>query len=79
MGLWKQSDQHLWISGLLTSLSSPIKPRRLWLSGRASNLLLEDHWFDFPVLHDNVSLGKILNPKLLLMCWMATCMAASYI
>ena len=40
---------------------------QLWLRGRASVLLLEDPWFDSPGLHVEVSLGKILNPKLLLM------------
>ena len=34
-------------------------------------------WFDFPSLHVEVSLSKILNPKLLLMCWLAPCMAAT--
>ena len=52
---------------------------RLWLRGRASTLLLEGHWFDSPDLHVKVSLGKILNPKLLLMCWSAACMAATAI
>ena len=33
----------------------------------------------FPGLHDKVSLGNILNSKLLLMCWSATCMAATVI
>ena len=28
-------------------------------------------------LHVEVSFGKILNPKLLLMCWSASCMAAT--
>ena len=37
--------------------------------GRASILLLEGHGFDSPGLHVKVSLGKVLNPKLLLMCW----------
>ena len=31
------------------------------------------------VLHVEVSLGEILNPKLLLMCWSAPCMAATAI
>ena len=39
--------------------------RRLWLRGRASFLLSEGRWFDFPGLHVKVSLGNILNPKLL--------------
>ena len=38
----------------------------LWLRGRASILLLEGRWFDSPGLHVKVSLGKILNPELLL-------------
>ena len=32
-----------------------------------------------PGLHDKVSLCKILNPKLLLMCWSAPCTAATAI
>ena len=48
----------------------------VWLRGRASIMLKEGHWFDSPVLHVKVSLGKILNPKLLLMCWLAPCKAA---
>ena len=43
----------------------------LWLRGRASVLLLERRRFDSPGLHVEVPLGKILNPKLLLMCWFA--------
>ena len=49
----------------------------MWLRGRASVLLSEGHWFDSPGLHVEVSLGKILNPKLLLMCWSAPWMAAT--
>uniref|UniRef100_A0A671UZM5 Ig-like domain-containing protein n=1 Tax=Sparus aurata TaxID=8175 RepID=A0A671UZM5_SPAAU len=37
------------------------------------------HWFSSPGLHVEVSLGKILNPKLLLMCWPVPCMAATTI
>ena len=44
---------------------------RLWFRGKASVLLLEGRWLDSPVLHVELSLGKILNPKLLLMCWLA--------
>ena len=56
----------------------------LWLRGRASVLLLEGLWFDFSGLHvkvvkAKVSLGKILNLKLLLMCWLAPCVAATAI
>lgn len=40
----------------------------LWLRGRASILLSEGSWFYSPGLHVEVSLGKILRPKLLLMC-----------
>ena len=47
--------------------------------GRASILLSERLWFDSPGLHVEVSLGKILNPKLLLMCWLAPCIAATTI
>ena len=36
-------------------------------------------WFDSRRLHVKVSLGKILNPKLLLMCWLGPCMAATTI
>ena len=53
------------------------KTWRLWLRGRASVLLFEGRWFDSPGLHVEVSLGKILNPKLLLMCWLAPCMSAT--
>ena len=38
---------------------------------RASVLLSEGHWFDSPSLHVKVALGKIVNPKLLLMNWSA--------
>ena len=34
--------------------------------------LAEGCWFDSPCLHVKVSSGKILNPKLLLMCWQAS-------
>ena len=46
------------------------------LRGRAGILLSEGHWFGSPGLRVEVSSGKILNPKLLLMCWSAPCMAA---
>ena len=36
---------------------------RLWLRGRASILFSEGHWFHFPGLQVEVSLGKILNLK----------------
>ena len=39
----------------------------------------EGRCFDSPGLHVEASLGKILNPKLLLMCWSAPCMAATAI
>ena len=48
---------------------------RSWLRGRAGIILLEGSWFDSPGLHVEVSLGKRLSPKLLLMCWSAPCMA----
>ena len=48
---------------------------RLWLRGRV--LLSEGRWFDSPGLDVKVSLGKVRNPKLLLMCWSAPCMAAA--
>ena len=35
--------------------------------------------YDSPGLHVEVSLGKILNPRLLLMCWSAPCIAATAI
>ena len=41
---------------------------RLWLRGRVRVLLSEVCWFDSPGLQDSMSLGKILNPKLLLTC-----------
>ena len=41
--------------------------------------VLEGCWFDSPSLHVKVSLGKILNPKLLLMCCSAPCMVATAI
>ena len=44
---------------------------RLWLKGGASVLLSEGRWLDSPWLHVKVSMSKILNPKLLLMCWWA--------
>ena len=47
--------------------------------GRASVLLSEGRWFDSPGLHVEVSLGKILNHKLLLMCSLAPCMVAGTI
>ena len=50
---------------------------RLWLRSRASVLLLEGCWFDSPGLHVEVSLGKILNPKLLMTCWSAPRVAAT--
>ena len=50
---------------------------RLWIKGRARVLLLEGRWFYSPVLHVEVFLGKILNPRLLLMCWSAPCMTAT--
>ena len=52
---------------------------RLWLRGRASVLIPEGCWFDSPGVHVEVSLGKILNSKLLLMCWSAPCMKATTI
>ena len=51
----------------------------LWLRGRASALLSEGGWFDSPGLHFQVSLAKILNPKLFLMCWSSPHMAATAI
>ena len=36
-----------------------------WLRDRATVLLSEGRWFDSPGLQVGVSLGKILNPKLL--------------
>ena len=51
----------------------------LWLRGRASILLIEGPWLDSPGLHAEVSLGKTLNLKLLLMCWSASCLAGTTI
>ena len=45
---------------------------QVWLRGRASVL-------NSPILHVEVTLGKILNPRLLLMCWSPPCMAATAI
>ena len=47
-----------------------------WLRGRASVLFSEGCWFTSPHLHIEVSSGKILIPKLLLMCWSEPCIAA---
>ena len=47
--------------------------------GRASLLLLEGRWFDSPGLPVKASSGKILDLKLLLMCWSAPYMAATAI
>ena len=44
--------------------------------GVEPSLLLSDRVADWILLVE-VSLGKILNPKLLLMCWSAPCMAAT--
>lgn len=41
---------------------------RLWLRGRASILFMKGRWFESLALHVELSLGKILNPELLLMC-----------
>ena len=41
--------------------------------GCDSGLLSEGRWFDSPGLHVEMSLGKMSNPKLLLMCWLAPC------
>ena len=49
----------------------------LWLRGRASVLLLEGRWFNSTGLRVKMSLGKILNPKLPLMSWLALYMATS--
>ena len=48
---------------------------QLWLRGRINVLIFDGFWFDPPGLHAEVSLSKILNPKLLLMCW--SCMAVT--
>ena len=50
---------------------------QLCLRGRASILLSEGHRFNSPGLHLAMSLGQILNPKQLLMCWSAPCMSAT--
>ena len=57
----------------------PPPPMQLWLRGRASIVLLEGNWFSSLGLHLKVSLGKILNPTLLLMCWSAPYMTATII
>ena len=65
----------------LTCMAYPCTPTSgwLWLRGRASVFLSGGHWFSSPGLHVEVSLGKMLNPKLLLMCRSAPCMAATTI
>ena len=52
---------------------------QLWIRDRARVSLSEGRWIDSPGLHVEVSLGKILNPKLVLVCWSAPCMAATTI
>ena len=52
---------------------------QLWLRGRANVLLSEGLWLDYPSLQVEVSLDKILDPKLLPMCWSALCLAATAI
>ena len=47
----------------------------LQLRGRATALVSEGRWFDSPALLVRVSLGKILNLRMLLMRWLAPCMA----
>ena len=49
---------------------------QLGLRVRASILLSEGRWIDSPGLHVEVSLGNILNPKLLLMCRLAPCISS---
>ena len=53
--------------------------RQLSIRGRASILLSEGCGFESPGLHVEVSLGRILNPNLLLMCSLTPCMAATTI
>lgn len=48
-----------------------------WIRGKASVFLSEGHWSESLGLHVKVTLGKILSPKLLLMCWVAPCIAAT--
>ena len=48
-------------------------------SGGRASVLLSSYWFNCTGLCVEVSLGKILNPKLLLMCCSAPCMAATAI
>lgn len=55
---------------------SPLN-RQLWLRGRARVMFLEGRWLDSPGLH--VEVFKILNHKLLLMCWSAPCVATTAI
>ena len=57
----------------------PVALGQLWLRGRASFFLSEGCWFSCPGMHVKVSLGKIWNPKLLRMCCLAPCMAATAI
>ena len=80
---WKPHHQSLFNrlrSQCLCSLDSFLVVQGGCGSGvRASLLLSEDFCFDSPGLHVEVSLGKILNSKLLLMCWSSSCMAATTI
>ena len=52
---------------------------RLWFRIIASILLSEGRRFDSPGMHVEVSLGKMLNSKLFLLCWLAPCMEATAI
>ena len=64
---------------MMTDGQKSVILKELWSRGRTSALLLEGCWFYSPGLHGEVSLGEILNPELLLMCWSAPCMAATVI
>ena len=47
--------------------------------GQSQHLVIIMLLVRFPWSHVEVSMGKILNPKLLLMCWSAPVMAATAI
>ncbi len=67
--LQKKSAALKVLKSTLASIILKWKKRRLWLSGRAVVFQSEDQQFE-------VSLGKILNPELLLMIVRAPCVVA---
>ena len=53
--------------------------KQLWLRVKPASCYRKIAGSIPPGLHVKMSLGKILSPKLLLMCWHAPCMAATAI